>query len=176
MTSRDFVLQQAKMQVMNSSLSESIYHMLLVIFFKSISKITWKLFFRYQIGNNEIFRGQTFELVEDIRFMFGKDNIVFWVKLTRDDYEKAKTKSLLKSVRLGMIFFLPFSFISSILQVKIVYYWLKQLSANYYSSPKNLTKTPFHDRLPNSIHNSCSKNGKKITSSSYLWNAVEFFY
>lgn len=56
---------------------------------------------RYQVEKNELFRGQTYKLIEDIRFMFGKDNIVFWVKLSRDEYQKAKNKPLLKSVRLG---------------------------------------------------------------------------
>lgn len=56
---------------------------------------------RYQLGDNEIFRGQTYKLIEDTRFMFGKDNNVFWVKLTNQDYEKAQKKPLSKSVRLG---------------------------------------------------------------------------
>lgn len=33
--------------------------------------------------------------------MFGKDNYVFWVKLTRDEFEQAKKKPLVKRVRLG---------------------------------------------------------------------------
>lgn len=33
--------------------------------------------------------------------MFGKDNNVFWVKLSRDEYENAKKKPIFKSVRLG---------------------------------------------------------------------------
>lgn len=59
---------------------------------------------RYRVENNEIFRGQTYQLVEGIRFMFGKDSNVFWVKLTRNDLEKAKTKPLLHLVRLGESF------------------------------------------------------------------------
>lgn len=57
--------------------------------------------YRYPLKNNEIFRGKTYKLVEDIRFMFGKENNIFWVKLSHDDYQMAKKKPLFKSVRLG---------------------------------------------------------------------------